>query len=110
VTVTVTLYIPVAVGVPHNSPSPGVMNPDVVPLPVRIEIPGGRPVAPHANGAVPPFLTVIPAVQGTPMVQSLNESPYGAIDGGVGGTPTTLIDIDFVYDTLLLSFAVMLTP
>ena len=72
--------MPVAVGTPHSSPSPAMSkdpNPGpsetiVVDAPVeeRIDTPGGKPVAVHVNGAVPPRRTAIPRLHLTPIVQS----------------------------------------
>ena len=62
--------MPNAVGVPHSSPSPGVTKLVVVPLPDRIDMPGGSPVAVHVNGALPPFWTRTVRLHVTPIVQS----------------------------------------
>src|SRR5439155_21359320 len=80
VTVTVTLKVPVAVGTPHSSPSPSARkvpplgpadtNEFPAPEPVRMDTPGGRPVAVQVKGAVPPPRTAIPRLHVTPSVQS----------------------------------------
>src|SRR5437773_1261431 len=70
VTVAWMLNAPVVVGVPHTSRSPGDMKLVVTPLPVRIDMPGGRPVAVHVKGAVPPFISLIVRLQLWPIVQS----------------------------------------
>src|SRR5438093_1206023 len=70
VTVSWTLYVPAAVGLPHTSTSPAEINDNVVPLPKRTAMPGGRPVAVQVNGAVPPLVTPRPRLHGTPIVQS----------------------------------------
>ena len=74
-----------------------------------MDIPGGRPVAVHVKGAVPPDWTAIPRVQRTPIVQP-SKYPYGVTHGRVGGVPSTSIDIILVYDTLFVSIAVTLKP
>ena len=105
VTLTCTLKVPVIVGRPHNSRSPGAIHESVAAGENRLDIPGGRPVAVHVNGAVPP-LTFTPRLHGTPMVQSSMNEPYGLTDGNAAGTATTAIDMLLVYELLLLSRAV----
>jgi len=97
VTVNCTLNVPAAVAVPHSSASPGVTDESVSPLPPnRTVMPGGRPEAVQANGAVPPFLTEMVRVHGTPSVQSGMGETAGAIEGRLAGVPTTSIDIVLV--------------
>jgi hypothetical protein len=80
VTVTVTSKVPLAVGTPQSSPSPAPSldhqsrPADTTslwePVPLRIDIPAGSPVAVHVKGAVPPLTAAIPRLQTAPTVQS----------------------------------------
>src|SRR5262245_29424814 len=92
VTVTSTSKVPAAVGMPTISASPGLTHHDVTPLPVRIDMPGGSPVAVHWNGP-DPVLTLMPLLQATKMVQSSNRRSYGVIVGRGAGCPTTMRDM-----------------
>src|SRR5665213_2490434 len=75
-----------------------------MPLPERTNNPGGRPVALHVKGAVPPQHGEIANWKRSPRTAS-STSPT-LILSSVSGTPRTSIDIDFVYDRLLPSVAV----
>ena len=75
--------------------------------PVRRDMPGGRPLALHVNGAVPPLITWMARLHGTPSVQSLKGPSYGRTWPSVGGVPITSIARRFLYDTLLLSVTVV---
>ena len=104
-------------GTPHSSPSPAVSN-DVHPgadetstldAPVldRMDMPGGKPVAVHVNGDVPPRRTPIPRLHLTPIVQSSRLLYVDrSIDGSATGTPITSIDSDLLDETLWLSVTV----
>src|SRR5687768_7742706 len=85
VTVTCTSKVPVAVGVPKISTSPGVKNRLDKPVD-RLARPAGSPASVQVKGALPPEETDTLRLHGTPSVQS---SKNGKIDGSLGGTPMT---------------------
>ena len=76
---------------PHSSASPGEIHESVVPLPDRIEIPGGMLSTVQANGAMPPPETDTPMSHGTPNVQS--SKAYAATVGSAAGSLMTSIDM-----------------
>ena len=92
-TITSSGYVPMAVGAPMISASPGQTH-GLVPSPTRSIMPGGSPVTVHVNGAVPPENTPMLRSQRVAKVQSSSDVKMA---GSAGGTPTTSIDIGLLY-------------